>query len=463
MRIFRPISSAAAAFALVLALLPADIAAEEFSFHEPGARAASLGGAFTARADDAAALFYNPAGLAFLKGFRLKTNITFADRTTDAAMPEGGRTYHSSPNEILGAHALAFQPVKRVTLAAGLFSPFTYTSLWAPNAVGNSTSLRNSLRTSYFRAALAVEVFKGFAVSGGLDVVSSSLVWRHNIPFELETYPLPPNAYAESRHQLNGRGLSFVAGALWKIIPAVQVGASYHGGVTIDYAGRNSYVVNWIGLTETIPSPGGRTITISDLLTMFYAPQDVTGRLTMPQELTFGVALTPLSRLSLYVDVERTRWRDSGDWIFRSRLEGGDLNPSFTQAYRDFYGITPDYGVQGIALGFADTTNLKGGLEFRPARYLSLRAGYAHQGSSIDEAGLTLIYPDLARDVYSFGFGYEGPLFSFYGGDERISDLSFDLFIRYAAGAPGVSSVPGLEMTYDSRRLVFGAGVGFVF
>ena len=69
--------------------------------------------AATARADDAAALFYNPAGLAFLKGFRLKTNIIFADRTVNAAMPEGGRTYHSSPNEILGAHAAAWQPVRR--------------------------------------------------------------------------------------------------------------------------------------------------------------------------------------------------------------------------------------------------------------------------------------------------------------------------------------------------------------
>jgi len=451
--------------ALVLALVLAPRAeAQEFSFHEPGARAASLGGAFTARADDAAALFYNPAGLAFLKSLRVKTNIMFADRTTTAAMPEGGRTYHSSPNEILGAHAVAWQPVRRLTLAAGLFSPLTYESLWSPgSAVGNATALRNSLRTNDFRIALAFEVFKGFAVGGGLDFISSTVTWRHHLPFELETYPLPATAFAESRHQLSGTGRSFTAGVLWKVIPAVQVGASYRDDAAIEYAGRNSYFVNWLALNGTVPSPYGGTYHISDLLSMFYAPQDVTGRLTLPRKLSFGLAVTPVSKLSLYLDVERTRWSDLGDWEFRSTQEGGDLNPGWTQEFRDFYGIDPDYGVQGVALHASDTTNVKAGLEYRPASYLAVRAGYARLKGSIGAADLTMIYPDIDRGVFTLGFGYEGPLFSFYGSDERVSDLSFDLFIRYATAGPEISALPGLEMTYDSRRLVFGAGVGFIF
>ena len=49
----------------------------EFRNFELGARAATLGGAFVARVDDVSAIFYNPAGLAFLSGIRLKTNIYF--------------------------------------------------------------------------------------------------------------------------------------------------------------------------------------------------------------------------------------------------------------------------------------------------------------------------------------------------------------------------------------------------
>jgi long-chain fatty acid transport protein len=439
------------------------LAAEELAFHEPGARAAALGGAFTARADDASALFYNPAGLAFLAGFRLKTNLTFADRKISAAWPEGGETFRSSPNEILGAHALAWQPIKRLTLATGLYSPYTHESLWSRDFDGNTNCLRDSVKTLYFRSVLAVEVFKGFAVSGGVDVVSSSLVWRHDIPFNLETYPLPEDALVETRHQLSGHGLGFVAGVLWKVIPAIQVGASYHQEVTIDYAGRNSYVIDWIALDGTVPGPNGRSIEIADLLDLFYAPQDVTGQMTFPRELACGVAITPFSRLSLYVDIQWNRWSDFGDWIFRSANEDGNLNPAFTQVYRDFYGITPDYGTQGVSLGLKDTAKLKAGLEFRPARYLAVRAGFARHQSSAGEANRSPVYPDLERNIYSLGFGYEGPLFSVYGGDEVVSDLSFDLFIRYASAARGASSVPGFEMTYDSNRIVAGAGVGFSF
>lgn len=462
MRASRSISPFAVLLALTLTIVPIRLAAEEFGFHEPGARAATLGGAFTARADDASALFYNPAGLAFLKGFRFKTNLTFADRKLEASWPEGGGTYRSSPNEILGAHALAWQPIKRLTLAAGLYSPYTYESLWSRESGGSTNCLRNSMKTLYFRSVLAVEVFKGFAVSGGVDVVSSSLVWRYYIPFNLETYPIDEDAHAESRYRLNGHGLGFVAGVLWKVIPAIQVGASYRGEVAIDYAGRNNFVIDWLVLEGTVPAPNGGTYHISDLFDLFYAPQDVTGRLTMPRELACGVALTPFSRLSLYVDVVRTRWRDLGDWIFRSTNEG-DLNPRFTQVYRDFYGISPDYRTQGVSLGLKDTTNIKAGLEFRPARYLAVRAGFARLQSSLGEVNRWPVYPDLERNIYSLGFGYEGPLFSVYGGDERVSDLSFDLFIRYASAAPGASSVPGFEMTYDSNRLVAGVGVGFIF
>ena len=56
--------------ALLLVLLPA-AAHGGFLAIEEGARATGMGGAFTAVADDATAVFWNPAGLAFMEGFKL--------------------------------------------------------------------------------------------------------------------------------------------------------------------------------------------------------------------------------------------------------------------------------------------------------------------------------------------------------------------------------------------------------
>jgi long-chain fatty acid transport protein len=421
----------------------------------------ALGGAFTARADDTSALFYNPAGLAFLGGLRLKTNLTFGKRSLSAAWPDEDTVFRSTPIEIGGAHAISWQPFKRVTLGAGLFSPYSFDSVWPPAWSGNTESLLARVRSLYFRSALAVELVKGLAVSAGLDLVSSSLSWRHDIIFNLESYPLSHDQVVESRHALSGHGLGFVAGALCKIVPAVQVGARYQQSAAIDCSGVDTFTIGQD--METVPDPYQGWRYVYSLIDLFYAPQNVTGRLTFPREVACGVALTPFPKLSLYVDVEWDRWSEFGDWIFRSVNEGGDLNPAFTPVYQEFYGISPDYGTQGVALALKDTKKIKAGLEFRPAQYLALRAGFAHHQSSQAPADRSPVYPDLDRNIYSFGFGYEGPLFSIWSNDEKVSDLSFDLFVRYASATPGQSAFPGYEMTYDSNRLVVGVGVGFIF
>jgi len=463
MKASRAILPFAVLLALALVISPLRLGADDFSFHESGARAAALGGAFTARADDAAALFYNPAGLAFLTGFRLKTNLTFGKRSLSAAWPDEGTTFRSAPREFRAVMASAWQPVRRVTLGVGLFSPCNFDSRWPFDWSGDSAALLVRVRSLYFRSAVAVEVLKGFAVSAGLDVVSSGLSWHHNIPFNIPNYPLERDALVESRHAVSGHGLGFVAGALWKIVPAVQIGASYRQSVAIDYAGRNNFVIHTQLTGQAVPDPDGGWRYLYDLLGSFYLSQDVISRMTLPRELACGVALAPFSRLSLYIDVRWDRWSEFGDWVFRSVNEGGDLNPAFTQDLQEFYGIAPDYGTQGVVLALKDTKKYMAGLEFRPARYLALRAGFARHESSVNAADRSPVYPDLGRSIYSFGFGYEGPLFSIWGDDERVSDLSFDLFVRYASASPGESGVPGLEMTYGSNRLTAGVGVGFTF
>lgn len=426
--------------AVVVSLLPARLAAQEFAFHEPGARAAGLGGAFTGRADDASALIYNPAGLAFLGGLRVKTNLTFGHRTLEAAWPDGGASHRSNPNEILGGLVAAWQPLRRVTVAAGSFSPYTYSSLWFPTFGVESDCNQNSLKTTYLRSVLAVEVFKGFALSGGVDVVTSKLEWKHNVP-------IAPGYFTDSRHSLHGHGWGFVAGVLWKIVPAFQVGARYHRDVAVDLAGDTIRVGFFAADTAGALSAANRGTPLATGPVNYFRSQAVTGRVTLPGELAFGAAFTPVPRLSFYADAVRHRWRDFGDWIFRPAVPGSD----------------PDYGTQGLPLVLKDTTSLKAGLEFRPGRYIAFRGGYANMESAVDAAHRTLVYPDLERNVYALGFGYEGPLFSVFGGDERLSDLSFDICVRYAAAVPAASTYPGYELTYRSGRVVLNVGVGLVF
>lgn len=54
-------------------LISANIFAGGFQLNEHGARALAMGGAFTSVANDASAIYWNGAGISFLKG----TNIVF--------------------------------------------------------------------------------------------------------------------------------------------------------------------------------------------------------------------------------------------------------------------------------------------------------------------------------------------------------------------------------------------------
>jgi long-chain fatty acid transport protein len=449
-------------FSLATVLAPRQLAADDFAFHEASARAASLGGAFTARSDDTAALFYNPAGLAFLGGIRIKTNITLGRRTLSATWPEGGPSFRSRPYEILGGFAASWQPIRRLTVAAGLSSPFDFNSVWPSTTwSGRTASFLARFRTYSYRLALAVEVVKDFAVSAGLDVISSTLAWNHQIPFNLKTFPLPQDVPVDSRYALKGHSTGFFAGALWKVVPAVQIGASFREAVVLDLAGPNLFF--FPDDYGSVPDPYGGTAFVYELLERLYKAQAVTCRLTLPREISCGLALTPLKKLSLYADVQWTRWSEFGQWSFRSVKEDNELSSEWTTDYQEFYGITPNYGTQGVAFALEDTKRLKAGIEFRPVEHFALRVGYARHESSVVAADRTPVYPDLDRNVYSFGLGYEGPVFSIWRSTERIADLSFDVFARYAAATPGESTYPGFEMTYESKRFVWGVGVGFSY
>ena len=82
--------------------------AQGFRNFELGTRAATLGGAFVARADDVSAVYYNPAGLAFLPGFRFKTNLCYLEMTTKADIPGYEQTYESDPVQFRGSHRLVW-------------------------------------------------------------------------------------------------------------------------------------------------------------------------------------------------------------------------------------------------------------------------------------------------------------------------------------------------------------------
>ena len=344
------ITGLALSLALGLGLVPAPLHADDFAFFEVGARAAALGGAFTAKADDISAIFYNPAGLAFLKGVRFKTNLVMSQRAISAYSATYDRTFTSTPGSFLANIFLSWQPAKRIGLGLGYFSPYNFRSLWQdPLWIGGKISLGSKLNTQVLRSVLSVEIVKGLALGAALDFTSMSVEWSHQVPFEIANYTLPADTKVDCRHSLRGHGLGFTASALWRVFPALRVGARYQKSVTIDLAGGNGFGIPRDFSGGTVPDPYWPYRQVWSLLDFFFVPQEVTGQLTLPREIACGVVVSPASWLSLHLDAQWDKWSEFGRWEFRSVNADGDLNPAFTSDYREFWGVTPNYGTMGAA------------------------------------------------------------------------------------------------------------------
>jgi long-chain fatty acid transport protein len=455
------ILSTLAGVAFVLGCRPVT-ASGQYLF-EPGARAAGMGGAFVADADDTSALFYNPAGLAFLKGVHVKANLLFGVRTTSATWPPTRGVYTTNPLAFRGSFAMSWQFLKRASLGIGFFMPDSVLTEWPFEWPGVGFSLKTRLNPVYLRPAVSFELFKGLSLGVGVDFVFANLTWNHVIHFPRSRY-VAIDIPVESREMLTGNGTGFVAGLLWKAHPAVQVGLKYQSHAPLDFTGRNVFVIptTQIGALY-VPGPYGAPVRLlNEVFYPFYDTQDVTSRLTMPREISGGIMLSPVRQVSLLLDVEWSGWREFGGWQITSKNYGGDLSPAFTTPLKDFYGIEPDYGLQAAGLVLRNIWSFKGGVEYRLGSHFAARGGFARHPGSTSDADLNPVAPDLGQDILSLGFGYEGPLFSVFN-DEQIGELSFDLFFRYGFPKKGTSTLAGTEFIYRANSWSGGVGVGFNF
>ena len=434
---------------IILASAP-QLSATGFAIYEMGARAAALAGAFTAKADDASAISYNPAGLAFLDGFRVKTNIQYGSLKASAFSPYTETSFISNPLQIQGLHYIAWSPFKDITFGFGRFTPYSTDTEWNGDWPGNHICVSSRFASTYLRSALAFKLLPGLALGVGMDVILSRAEWSHNIDFKQELFsqsniPL----YTDSRHQTQGTGIGFVSGLMWKIGKRLQIGGKYQHKVNFNSTGSN-----------TFHDPTG--FSMYTLMRSFYKVQDVTFKTSLPREIVVGMMLMPVDRLTLLLDLQWTQWSDAMKWEFQADKSGGDLSPEFMERYADFFGITPDYGIQSADLRWKDTWNIKFGMEFHLSDTVLFRAGYANHPSAVKDRAIHPVIPDLDKNLISLGFGYVGPLFSIWD-DTKLNDFSFDIFVQYMFSKDKTSSLPGYEFTFDTDRLVIGLGIGFVF
>lgn len=184
----------------ILASLVGTCLGSAFSVAEMGARAAGMGTAFIATADDGSALFYNPAGIAFQPGVHVEMDNTvvvglfrFNPTTTPVGqvVPDKGYSQAVKPHFIpLASMYATMQYSDKLTLGFGIFTPFGLSANSTnfndsdPNLTkfpGRFAGTRARIESFWFQPTIAWKITPNSSIGIGPAFVHTHLMIEQSI------------------------------------------------------------------------------------------------------------------------------------------------------------------------------------------------------------------------------------------------------------------------------------------
>lgn len=206
--------------ALLAALFAGSATAAAFQLWEQNA--SGLGVAYAgsaAVAENAATIFYNPAGMTQLEGVQLsagvaaiKPNFTFQGVGASAAGPNGGNagSWMALPNAYVSAKLS-----RDWAVGLGVSVPFGLSSEYDRGWIGEGLAIKSDIRTINFNPSLAYRVNDQLSLGLGLN------------------YQTIDAEMTKAGVSLKGDDASWGwnAGALFTLSPAMRVGISYRSGI----------------------------------------------------------------------------------------------------------------------------------------------------------------------------------------------------------------------------------------
>lgn len=405
---------------------------------ELSARAAAMGGAFVALTDDASAVYYNPAGLAFSSGIMLRANICYPKMTVTAEDPAFPTPSQSSLGKLRTSNFISANIKDRIGVGIGVFSPNSMETNWPENWIGRAFSIHSKLNTLYVRPVVAVKISKFLSVGVGLDFISSDVTWKYERIFTFQESGSGDSLGATSDSDVSGRGTGSVAGILIRISDNLRIGGRYQAKVKLDLAGPHSFIF------------------LPFYYRIYGISHGATSSLTIPQEYVLGIMCSPWKNLTLQLDFQKTGMSEMKQWKF-------DLGPEFYEELENYYGARPDDIKQGVDLNLRDVSRIMLGVEYRLENFVAIRAGYTYQQSAVNGQMIHPVFPDLETNILSLGIGYNGPAFSIWDYEESIGGISLDVYFQYGFSPNSTSELPEFPATYHASRWNVGLGIGFTF
>jgi long-chain fatty acid transport protein len=406
-----------------LALLVACCAwGSAFSIQELGTRATGMGGAFVAVASDGSALYYNPAGIAFQDGVRMQMDALFVHgnfRFTPSSVPngtivpEGGYQGFISPQILMVPNMFMTMRLNpKWTFGFGAFAPFGLGGNWTnfqdsdpknTKFVARFHTTRPKMESIWAQPTAAYRVNDRLSIALGVALVHTHVLLEQSILNPLEEgktfgeqlaskiFPSADPATAakiigrllpegRSRFAATSNNIGGSFGLLyWLPRSKTRVGATYRTAVTQHFRGKASFAFTTDYALKPLAAPS--------VFAGFFPEQKARATFPTPGTYAIGVATEKFGKNLFAVDLQMQDYR---------RLRYVILN--FSQVGPD----TATPAEARLEYKFHNAWEVRVGWE-RPLRKVTVRAGWAFDGTPVPEAAVSPLWPDSSRLNFNAG------------------------------------------------------------
>jgi long-chain fatty acid transport protein len=336
-----------------------------FALMQQGTAAMGQGNAFVAEANDASAIFYNPAGLNQIKRAQVYQGSFF--NYPDREYSGGGQDSQTNHRLYRSLTAYIAIPVHdRVALGLGFFSPFGLGSPWPPTWAGRYITTFSSLHTYTLNPVISVKVLENLSLAAGFDVLWSRVRLKRKTPVVVGGRAFP-DGEIEIRGEGNGTGYNL--GLHYEPLSGVKLGVAYRSQIKVKHSG---------GLSTTLPAPLGAGPTSAGTASIIYPPS-----------LTMGIAYSRFKPFTFEFD---TTWTG---WSSYSKQKVNLDTPISVNGVPTTTITTPK--------NWHDTWAFRFGANYEVNEWMKLRAGYIYDLTPVPDSSFDPQVPDANRHIFTVG------------------------------------------------------------
>ena len=288
-------------FVFILSLISTNAFAQGTSgLYNPvfGAAALAQGNAFVARADDATAIHFNPAGLTQLNKAQISLGATFVLPRVDYHGPSGRENMRREINTVPNAYFA--MPVVNNRLAAGLgvTVPYGLRGHWRSGGFSKYVITEFDLKVTDVSPSLAFKPFSFLSIGAGLNYYHLKSRRKKHINVGITNsiltgLPVVPTPDADQKINEHSDAFGYNIGMLFDITPRHSVGISFSSKAVMHVNGKLR-LNNLSGATAAL---FGSTDTMVRTRTTA----------TLPEMVSFGYAYKR-NRWSIEADLQWTNW-----------------------------------------------------------------------------------------------------------------------------------------------------------